>query len=706
MAKKKPGKSARSKVTASKKKPQKKTTLERLIETPWFAPTMISVVGFLALCPVLFNGFINMDDTPLILNNRVASQSGIFAFGDIFQQHLHTPYYKPLVYWTWILERTFFGFNPFVLHLNNLLLHLVNAVLVYLITLRLIRCWPQFNRVSQEISIATALLFAVHPMHVESVAWAVERKDVLFTLFYLAAILSYLRYLAGRRNAWLGLVVLLYVCSMLSKSMGITLAGVLFLIDFAHRRKDYLRMTVEKMPVYLALLLGLHLYGFILKPAESAIQPERQEQIAETPASNSSADSSPGIYNRLAVANLRSTFIFAHYFVPIKLSIVYPRAQILEKIGGRIHLLWLVPILLLAGCLIWRPHTRFLLFCAAFYLVTIIPVLAKDGPGTNFISDRYIYVPSISLGLLVAAMVMLFFRKGSKRKVGLMILAGLVGLLGLLTFQQATTWRSSTKLWTHTTDAYPSSAYGWYNLAKLKVYDDKTAALGYIDKALSISPNDADNLFARGAILSEMGKSQQALRDFDRCLAIDPKYNEALVNRGDILRKAGKTAEALEAFNTAIRIKPKGNPQVYNNRGVLHREEGRLEAALNDFNEAIRQNPSRIPALSNRANLFLQQTVKRYPDAIADYDRILALDPTNDNAYFWRGYARLKLGEKDLALKDYNDAIRLNDSQGMYFLGRSQLHKDLGNLKQALEDARGAEANGVAVDPAYVSSLQ
>ncbi|RLD18968.1 MAG: hypothetical protein DRI69_09390, partial [Bacteroidetes bacterium] len=192
----------------------------------------IGLIVFLCFLPGAFYGFINMDDLPLIVNNTLVNTASLFDFKDIFTRQLFTPHYKPLVYMTWIVERSIFGINANVLHFDNAVLHGINSALVFLLSLKVLpRMWPRLKNVVPA-AVFCALAWGLHPLRIESVVWAVERKDVLFGLFYLLAALNYVKYLSSNRNyKYLLIASLFFLLSCLSKSMGITFFATALLLE-------------------------------------------------------------------------------------------------------------------------------------------------------------------------------------------------------------------------------------------------------------------------------------------------------------------------------------------------------------------------------------------------------------------------------------------------------------------------------------------
>lgn len=270
-------------------------------------PIILIVITLVAMGPVVFNDFISLDDTQFITENDLVQHGNVEK---ALRKQLYSPHYKPLVYLGWIAEIGIFGNNPYVLHTNNLLLHLISTLLVFFCMLRITQFWPVSKAHDKSIAFFAALLFGIHPLHVESVAWAIERKDVLFSAFYFGGLLCYLKYIKEQQRKFLHLAAVLYLMTLLSKSMGITLIGMMFLIDWASGRRDWKAMFFEKWPLYIPLIVALYLYGFLYHPREKATAIGGFGEGAVSPPGN--IGTLPGFYQQILVALYRYLFLRAY----------------------------------------------------------------------------------------------------------------------------------------------------------------------------------------------------------------------------------------------------------------------------------------------------------------------------------------------------------------------------------------------------------
>ena len=337
---------------------------------------MLAVLALTFFCflPVLRCGFTNWDDPKYLLENNLVKYLSWANIKEIFFDiDLKGRSYVPLSQVTFALEHHFFRLDPMVYHLDNLLLHLFNTALVFWLVWLLCR--------KTDVSIITSLLFGIHPMHVESVAWITERKDVLYTFFYLLTTITYLLYARPHRYKWVFyfLSAMFFALSLLSKSMAVTLPVVLLLIDYLKRRKPNIPMFLDKIPFF-AMAFA---WGIV-----TIIKAQATQSIA-------GGEAFSWIERALFAFN-GILFYFYKLFAPVHLSCFYPYPNLID---GHLPLIYyLAPVLIsLLGFLVYRSvaYTRSVVFGTLFFLVTVSIVLQFFPVGPNLVTDRYTYVSYI-----------------------------------------------------------------------------------------------------------------------------------------------------------------------------------------------------------------------------------------------------------------------------------------------------------------------
>jgi tetratricopeptide (TPR) repeat protein len=664
----------------------------------YLLPVMLLIITAGTMLPVAFNDFITLDDEQFITGNSLVQDARVDR---VFSKQFYSPHYKPLVYLSWISETAVVGNNPHVLHLNNLLLHLISTLLVFFCVLRLAQFWEITKVYDRSVAFFTALLFGIHPLHVESVAWAIERKDVMFGVFYLLGLLSYLKYIEKKTLKYLVFAAAFYLLSMLSKSMGITLIAMTFLIDWASGRRDWKACLLEKWPLYIPLLAALYMYGFLYHPAKprAAAVGELGEGAISPPDNIAGL---PGFYQQLVIAAFRYLFFLIHTLIPAKLALVYPRTSLLAWPGQLIHLAILGVAVIGALPFIVRKHRRILLWGLLFFSIAISPILVEEGPGTNFGSDRYTYIPCIGLFVIMTALCMHGLGKiFGKFSVGQYILGAYCLVLAIGAFGQARLWGSSVALYDQAIKNYSENPIAYHYRGGAIEDTDPQAALADYSRSIELNNQRYRPYFALGTLYLKMRRYQEAIADFTRTLELNGRYVKAWVNRGNAYRDLNQADAAIADYNEALKINRRFD-KALNNRGAAYLKKGMYNEALKDFTRVIETDPSYVNAYINRAALYINPNVKQYELAIQDYDTALRLDPVNAQARHYRGVALRGLGRDTEALEDFNESITLSPNTAVYYYTRAQTLRAMGRRDEAFQDARKAQSLGYNVPPEYL----
>lgn len=589
----------------------------------WLFAAALLLITFGLYFQVTNHEFVNYDDDTLITTNRVVVNPNIPASA-CFDWNIFTPHYKPIVLWSWRTEYQLFGEDPFIFHFNNMLLHALNVLLVFILALTLLKKFLPDQK--QHIPIAAffiALAFSVHPLHVESVAWAVERKDVLYTFFFLLSWWTYLQFIEKSKYVFLLLSAAFYGLVILTKSMGITLIAVLFLTDYVFARKNIGSLIKEKIPHLLVFVLGVYLYGLGSYLAAFASGGAVGSAVNMPESIRAASEANP-MLQLMLMAILKVFLLLVHVIIPFHISVIYEGPEIQSMLGIFFYAIPLV----LAGMvyLAWRfrEKNKAILFGLLFFLITVSPAIAigKYGGVGVFIGDRYTYAPL--LGLLFPIFVLLFRIRSTIKILPVLLSSALCVLYIALTIPAIRIWKNSETLWTNAIEKTKcaSPAYngrGVYYLDKLKENDK---ALSDFSNAIICDSTNARALYNRGLILMNKNKNEDAIRDYDRALRYNPRYVEAYVNRGNILRDKGRSDEALSDYNAALQLSPEFSKGYF-----------------------------------NRGSLFLN--LKRFDDSVNDFTKAIAIDPNYAKAYYNRGLAYYNMNNKEQACKEFNSSLSL-----------------------------------------------
>ena len=560
------------------------------------AQLAISAVTVLAFLPVLRNDFINLDDDGLIVLNTAARGLGWPQLKWAFS-HYVAANFAPLAWLSYGLDYCFWGFNPLGYHLTNLLLHALNAVLFY----RLAKIVFGLLRPSTTprdgalvfFSLVSALLFAVHPLRVESVAWAAERRDVLSGFFYLCTLLLYFRSTrgpsenAGRGTFWLLASLIAYACSLLSKGMGITLPAVLILLDVYPLRRireaaDFRspagrRLLAEKTP-FAALAI-----------AAAAIGIKGQTPVL----------AAQGLTARLVQSFFGLLFYLCKTVWPFHLLPIYERPFRFNPLAFPFPLGVLVCAALCVA--LWRKRRIWPGASAAwiFYVVTLLPVLGLVQFGPQLAADRYTYLSTLGFALLAGGVLLNLWDGGASRDRTarfLLVLLPAAVLSGLvaLTWRQARLWRNSESLWSYTLALAPESSVAHSGMGDALMNQGRVDEAGvHYREAIRINPDllrVAVFNNSLGLALAKQGKIPDAAVEFRRAIAMNPDYAEAHSNLGAALAASGDLVGAIDEYRAGLRLDPT-NINAACSLGFALAAQGKWEEADGDFRRALAASP-------------------------------------------------------------------------------------------------------------------
>ncbi len=610
----------------------------------WLIPSVIALLTFTAFLPALHNEFVNWDDPRNFLDNPHYRGLGWTHLRWMWTTHLG--HYIPLTWMTLGLDYLLWGLNPLGYHLTSLLLHAANGVVFFFVARRiLIRALPSLSEHGHALAVSAgfaALVFAIHPLRVESVAWVTERRDVLSGLFYLSAILVYLRVCEreerGRGQYWAAAG--LFACALLSKSMAVNLPVVLLILDVYPLRRlgggkgwwsePARRVYVEKIPFVL------------LAAAASAIAVMAQSSIHA--ALSLTQLSVPG---RLAVSAYGLSFYLWKMVVPVNLSPLYELPPTVNPWAMPFLLSYGVVLALTAIVLVLRRRVPGLPEAWVAYVAVLVPVLGIVQSGPQIAADRYTYLAGLGWAILAGAGLLSYWQAWRFPLTGLAVCV-LVGL-GVLTWNQVHVWHDSEKLWSHAAAIDPRSPIGQYNFGLTLAGQGKLAeALEHYQTAVRIKPDYADAQNNAGAVLAQQGKLAEAVEQYEGVLKIKPDYADAHNNVGAALARQGKLAEAIERYERAVQIKP-DHAHAHYNWGVALARQGRLAEALEHYQTALRIKPDHADAHNNLGAALAQQG--KQAEAIEHYEKALKIKPDHADAQSNLANARraLGMGKEDAA---------------------------------------------------------
>ncbi|HEY1371681.1 MAG TPA: tetratricopeptide repeat protein [Candidatus Binatia bacterium] len=588
-------------------------------------PILVAVVTAAVFLPVVRNGFVNWDDDATLTENLSFRQAGVRALGWMFTT-FYLGHYQPLSWLSFAVDYRIWGLNSAGYHLTSMLLHAANAGLFYLVCVRLLMlAKPAWDERTIQIGAAlAALFFALHPLRVESVAWATERRDVLSGLFFFLTILAYLKAAASPAanvyRKWLGAALMAYVLSLLSKATAMTLPVALLAMDFFPlRRLDSngvgpRRVWLEKLP-------------FLILGGAAAVVAGLAQQ--DTGAMDTFAKHSA--LQRLAQASFAVCYYVEKTFFP---GGIYPMYDLPMRFNPW-EPVYVASFFAAAGVTLVLVLTRrrFPAALAAwvYYLALVAPISGIAQSGSQIVADRYTYLSCLGWALLAAGGAAALWRARLRKEAfGRYLAAGaaLAVIVALLytTRRQIPVWRDSATLYEYVLANTPRPSRIAYNnyaglLADRRQYDQ---AIAYYSRALEIDPDYDDARSNLGNVLNEQGKTDQAMAQYREALRRRPNSLVAHHNLGLALTREGKTDEAIEHYRKALEINS-GFLEGQNNLGLLLAARGQYQEAVLHLRKAIEISPEFPLAHVNLGDVLM--ALGHRSEAIAEFRKALEIDP-------------------------------------------------------------------------------
>jgi tetratricopeptide (TPR) repeat protein len=616
---------------------------------PGWVALAIVVLTVAAYSSVGSLGFVTLDDPQYILDNPHVNQglswAGLqWAFTSTDASNWH-----PLTWISHMLDVELFGLRAGPHHWENLFLHVINALFLFMFLLRTTGAVVRSGLV--------AALFALHPLHVESVAWISERKDVLSTLFFLLTLLAYATYVRKPITRWYLVVIFLLVMGLMVKPMLVTLPFVLVLLDFwPLRRVDpstlertaFVKLLVEKLPL-LVLAIGSSVITLLVQRQGGAVN-----TLVQTPLD-------------LRLSNVLVSYVkyMGNMVWPADLAVFYPMPQAIP---------------------LWQPVCAFMVLGAItfyalkaaqrypylpvgwfWYLGTLVPVIGIVQVGAQGMADRYTYLPLTGLFIVFAwGGYDLLVRGAQKRGATTILITVMLLALGTATWFQVQHWRDAKTLWM---------------------------------RALAVTNGNYRAHVAYGSLLAEEGKNAEAANHFSAAIRIQPNYAEAHNKLGSALMESGRVDEALSHFEQALQLRPDLGI-VNTNIGNVMLEKGRVEEAERYLRAALDQDPDNPIALNSLGSVM--DELGRDNEAIALYRKSLLARPGFSAAHNNLAAAFAKKGQIDDAVEQMSAALSAEPRNAKYHYNFAVLVLQQGNVELAREHLK----ESLAINPSFETARQ
>jgi protein O-mannosyl-transferase len=624
----------------------------------WLLFLALLMATLLAYYPAWHGGML-WDDDRHITRSDLRSAEGLrriwFDLGA-------TQQYYPLVHSAFWLQYKIWGDDTLGYHLVNIVLHALAAFLVGLI----------LRRLAVPGAYLAALVFALHPVQVESVAWITELKNTLSGVCYLGSAWFYLQFDAQRKGRLYALSLGLFVLALLSKTVTATLPAVLLVVFWWRRGKLSWNRDLRPLIPWCVIGIAAGLFtAWVERTMVGAHGVEYQYSILE----------------RTLIAGRVVWFYLGKLIWPRPLIFIYPRWQVSQGAGWQ----YIFPIALAgltAALWLLRSRARAPLACLLIFSGTLFPVMGFFNVFPfrySFVADHFQYLACIAMFALFSAAVVQLMRRWWRPSTLVAIsLAGMIGvLLAIPTWSQSRQYQSDEVLYRSTIALNPACWMAHNNLGNVLQRQGRfDEAVVEHREALRHKRDYAEACNNLGTALQGLNQSEAAVAQFQAALRIDPNFAGAHLNLGNALQGQGKIAEAVEQYRMALRFEPE-SVQAQGNLGAALTRLGQSEEAVVHLQEAIRLQPRYAIAYNNLGKVF--QKMGRFEEAVTQHEKALRIDPKMTEAYAGLGAALQQLGRAEEALAVQKDALRMRPDSAEACIDLGNAYLRMGRFEEAVK---------------------
>jgi tetratricopeptide (TPR) repeat protein len=618
---------------------------------PTFSPQILLCLALAILTlavywPVRGYDFVNYDDPGYITENKMVQRGLTGETAGWAFQTSEMSNWHPLTWLSYLLDWQIYGNNAGGFHLTNVLFHAANAILLFLLLQQMIGArWGSF---------VVAALFAVHPLHIESVAWISERKDVLSGFFALLTMIAYVRYVRADKKSSYFLALFFFALGLMSKPMLVTLPFVLLLLDFwpLHRMfgshdasisnkrigAKLLTLFVEKLPFFVLTILA-SVATFVAQAKGGAV--------------SSLEIVSVGL--RISNAFIACVLYLKKMIWPTGLAIFYPyhTPKVLPTLAAAILVIGISAV-----ALVTLRRKPILAVGWFWFLGMLVPVLGIVQVGAQSLADRYTYLPMIGISIVAVWGISELTRSWPFRNNFLAALSAItIAVCFLLSRKQLPSWKNSETLWRHAIAVTSDNDLAYYNLGGFfvaqKNYDE---AIPLFQEALKIYPRYAEPHEVLGQIFATKGKIDEALSHYKLAIKYKPNSAPYHKNLGDLLDRTGKLEEAAAEYSKALEIQP-GLFEVRYNLAVILFALEKTDAAIQQYSEVVQLKPAMWQAHVSLGLLEMQKGNRA--SAKAHFNTALQINPNYAEAHFFLGNILAQDGDVESARQQYSVALKL-----------------------------------------------
>jgi protein O-mannosyl-transferase len=658
---------------------------------PWHNYALLGgilLITFWCYHYTLSNQFTNWDDglyiyeNPYIKNLSANLNKIIFTSAGI-------AYYHPLTMLTLAVNWKYYGANPESYYAFDILMHLLNTLLVFFLSRDILNAMVKkgYGKIKGIPYLAAfcALLHGIHPMHVESVSWIAERKDVLYLFFYLLGLMAYVKYAMEMKLSQMVIVGLMYLLALFSKPMAVVFPLTLFAFDVLLKRKIEWFLLVEKIPLFaISVLSGILTY----------ISSDKSGSITSSNVFT--------LIQKLSFVGVNYLSYLGKYFVPVHLCSYYPYPELTES-NGLPFLYYLGPFfavgitlgLLYLAYKAGENYFRVALFGFGFYFFNVMFILQFISAGPAIMADRYSYAAYLGVSFILVYFIYVLIDKIPSFKTPvIVVLAAFSCMLAFLCQARTEVWHNTKTLWQDVIKKYPATVDTTYNA-------DRSQYVLHVHPGVETSYKNLGNYYVQDKNPPDYDSAYMSYVVLEQTKSKDAGVYS---NLGNIWAIRGNMKKSLAEYSKAISLNNKSF-DVYLDRAITYARIGVYDSAMRDFNHAYMLDSTNQKLFEQRGFTLLNG-VKNYKAAIADYNRLIAIDPTNMEYYRYRGLAEVNSGNTQVAIEDFTRVINTNpkDAECLYFF--SFAYNKLNLFPKAIEYAQKAQQGGYKLPDGYIEGLQ
>jgi len=639
----------------------------------WALPLGIALLTFLCYHYSLGNQFTNWDDGRLISENIfIKSFSGTNVKMMLFH-NVTGDYYNPLTILSYAINYHFSGLAPQAYYFTNIIIHILNSCLMFFLVLMLLGGMEKNGygdfKWKEWMALFCALAFAIHPMHVESVSWIAERKDVLYAFFYFAGMMAYIHYSGNktRKYIWLFYVFILFLFSLLSKPMAVVFPFSLLAIDVLLKRDKIIsikNILLEKMPFIIIAIVSA-VYTYYAQRLSGAVQEHQAYNF----------------FQRFLFASDGFYMYVLKAIVPIAQSSFYPYPESTGGPSGALPFVFylspfiallLVAIPLYISYRSGKNNFRVVLFGLAFYFFNMIIVSQIISSGPNMMAERYSYICYFGIFFPAAFFIFKVLEKGELvKRIATVILSLYMVLFSIRCYGRTYVWHNSETLWSEVIKQYPHRVIKAYNNLGNYYFENR----------------DLDKAYA----------------NYKEAIDLRTEDPQVYCNMGSLLGAKQQYKLSLNYYNVALKL-DSNDALTYLDRGITYSAMGNYALAIKDYRRSSVINPNSEILLRNMAFTYLN--AHQFDSAIDYYTRVIQINPTSSGYFHYRGVAEFDAGSIQTAMQDFNQNLRFapHDSECMFYL--SIAYNRLSDFNNAYKYAQMAQNAQYAVPDDYIRLLQ